>query len=109
MSLLTDIFTSPFKLHASRCYNHPFPGLRAIFKTDDIHDSTTQEEIYILSKMYFDNIVLQYKNYSIEGVPTTDSTYNLYACFVEDGDLEEKHIYSIAYNNILDKISWENK
>ena len=109
MSLLTDIFASPFNLYASKRFYRPIPTLRVIFKTDDIHDSSTKEEIFILSKMYFDNIVSQYKNYSIDGIQTTESTYRLYAGIVEDGDLEEIPIYSIAYDNIADKISWENK
>ena len=109
MSLLTDIFASPFKLYASKRFTNPIPSLRVIFKTDDILDSTTHEEIFILSKIYFDNIVSRYKNYSIDGVQTTESTYSLYAGIVEDDDLEKIHIYSIAYDNIADKISWENK
>ena len=109
MSLLTDIFSSPFKLYASKSFTNPIPTLKVKFKTDDIHDSSTKEEIFILSKMYFDNIVSQYKNYSIGGIPTTESSYRLYAGIVEEDDLEQKHIYSIAYDNIADKISWENK
>ena len=109
MSLLTDIFASPFKLYATKRFTHPIPSLRVIFRTDDIHDSTTKEEIFILSKMYFDNIVSQYKNYFLEGARTTESTYRLYAGMVVDYDLDEIPIYSIAYDNIADKISWENK
>ena len=59
--------------------------------------------------MYFDNYVNKYKNYTIEGVPTTESTYSLTVGLLEDDELRYKHIYSISYNNIDERISWENK
>ena len=60
MSLLSEIFSSPFKLVYSNTYHNPTYGLKVNFKTDDIYDETTKEEIFILSKMYFDNIINQY-------------------------------------------------
>ena len=109
MSLMTDIFASPFKLVSARDYTEPTTGLKVEFKTDKIHDSTTKEEVYILSKMYLDNIVSQYKNYSIFGQQMKESSYRLYVGIAEDYELNEKHIYSMAYNNITDRISIENK
>ena len=106
---LVDTFESPFKLIMSRRYSNPAEGLKVTFKTRNIYDETTKEEIYILSKMYFDNFVSQYKNYSINDRPTTESTYRLYVEKVEEGELSYKHVYSIAYNNIEDGIAWENK
>ena len=109
MSLLSNIFKSPFRLVSCKTYSNPTPQLRVKFKTKDIYDSTTKEEIFILSKMYFDNLILQYKNYMIDDVPTAESTYKLYVGIVVEDELEYKHIYSCFYDNIADKIAWENK
>ena len=106
---LTDVFKSPFKLTSSRTFLDPIPSLRVSLKTNNMRDKTTKEEVFILSKMYFDNYVSKYKNYSIEGMQTTESTYRLTVGFLEDNELKYKHIYSIAYDNIGDRISWENK
>ena len=106
---LTKVFTSPFKLKASRLFTDPVPQMRVNFKTENMFCETTKEEIFILSKMYFDNYVNMYKNYSIDGTQTTESTYRLTVGVLENDELKYKHIYSIAYNNIADRISWENK
>ena len=106
---LTDVFKSPFKLTGSRMFTEPIPQLRVSLKTNNMRDKTTKEEVFILSKMYFDNYVSKYKNYSIEGMQTTESTYRLTVGLLEDNELKYKHIYSISYNNIADRISWENK
>ena len=106
---LTDVFATPFKLAYSRTYMEPIPTLKVSFKTNNIHDKTTKEEIYILSKMYFDLLVQRFKNYSIEDQPTTESTYKLTVGLLENNELKYKHIYSCFYNNIEDRISWENK
>ena len=109
MSSLTNIFKSPFRLVSSKTYSNPTQELKVEFKTKDIYDSTNKEEIFILSKMYFDNIVLQYKNYMFENVPTAESTYKLYVGIMGEEELKFKHIYSIFYDNIADRIAWENK
>ena len=106
---LIDTFESPFKLVYHHRYRNPCDGLKAKYKTKNICDETTKEEIYIISKMYFDNFVSTYKIYHLYDRPTTESSYRLYVEQVEDDELTEKHVYSIAYNNIEDKISWENK
>ena len=106
---LTDVFTSPFKLSASRTFVDPIPSLRVSLKTKNMHGKTTKEEIFILCKMYFDNYVNMYKNYTIEGMQTTESSYSLTVGVLEDDELRHKHIYSISYDNIGDRIAWENK
>ena len=106
---LIDTFESPFKLIFSHQYRDPCNGLRVTYKTKNIYDETTKEEIYIISKMYFDNFVSAYKRYLINDRPTTESSYRLYVEQIEDGEIDHKHVYSIAYNNIEDRISWENK
>ena len=111
MSLLHEIFDSPFKLvnPPSRDYGEPIPSLKFKFKTDDIYDTTTKEIIFNISKRHFDDIVLQYKDYVLNGVSTTESTYALYVSIFKDNEWEFKHIYSILLDHESDRISWENK
>ena len=111
MSLLYEIFDSPFKLvnSQSRDYEEPIPSLKFEFKTDDIYDTTTKEIIFNISKRHFDNIVLEYKNYVLNGVSTTESTYTLYVKIFKDDEWELKHIYSMLLDHESDRISWENK
>ena len=111
MSLLYEIFDSPFKLvnSQSRDYEEPIPSLKFEFKTDNIYDTTTKEIIFNISKRHFDDIILQYKNYVLNGVSTTESTYNLYVSIFKDDEWEFKHIYSILLDHESDRISWENK
>ena len=111
MSLLYEIFDSPFKLVncQSRDYEEPLPSKKFEFKTDDIYDTTTKEIIFNISKRHFDDIVLQYKNYVLNGVPTTESSYALYVRIFEDDEWEYKHIYSMLLDHESDRMSWENK
>ena len=106
---LYEVFSSPFSLSKFKISFEPVPQVRAEFITKDIFSETTKEEIFILSKMYFDQLILQYKNYIIEGNQTTESSYKLSVGIHSDGELNFKHIYSCFYDNIEDKISWENK
>ena len=106
---LYEVFSSPFKLSYTRTYTEPILTLKASYKTKNIHGKTTKEEIFILSKMYFDQLILKYKNYVIEDQPTTESSYKLTVGLLENDELKHKHIYSCFYNNIEDRISWENK
>ena len=111
MSLLYEIFDSPFKLvnSQSRDYEEPIPSLKFEFKTDDIYDTTTKEIIFNISKRHFDDIVLQYKNYVLNGVSTTESSYTLYVRIFKDDEWELKHIYSMLLDHESDRISRENK
>ena len=111
MSLLYEIFDSPFKLvnSQSRDYEEPIPSLKFEFKTDDICDTTTKEIIFNISKRHFDDIVLQYKNYVLNGVLTTESSYGLYVSIFKDDEWEFKHIYSMLLDHESDRISWEDK
>ena len=111
MSLLYEIFDSPFKLvnSQSRDYEEPIPSLKFEFKTDNIHDTTTKEIIFNISKRHFDDIVLEYKNYVLNGVSTTESSYALYVSIFKDDEWELKHIYSMLLDHESDRISWENK
>ena len=107
--LLTDVFKSPFKITDIQTFTEPIPKIRLNLKTKTMYDTTTKEEVYIVSKMHFDDYVAKYKNYSIDGVQTTESSYRLRVGVLENGELTYKHIYSMYYNNIADRISWENK
>ena len=105
---LYEVLSMPFKLVKFYSLDDP-SQIRAKFKTNDIFGETTKEEIFILSKMYLDQIILQYKNYIIEDQPTQESSYKLSVGIIEDGEIKYKHIYSCFYNNVRDRISWENK
>ena len=74
---LIDVFKSPFTLYSTthRDISETIPNQIFEFKTQDIHDKTTKEEIFISSKMYFDNIMAKYKNYIFNGGSITNSTY----------------------------------
>ena len=105
---LYEVLSMPFKLVNFNLFHDPLQ-IRAKFKTDEIFGETTKEEIFILSEMYFDQLVLEYKNYIIEDQPTQESTYKLSVGMIEDDELKYKHIYSCFYNNVRDRISLENK
>ena len=106
---LYEVFSSPFKLIEFNVFHQPIPKMKAKYKTSDIFSETTKEEIFILSKMYFDKLILEYKNYIIDDQQTTESSYVLSVGLIEEDELKFKHIYSCFYNNVEDRISWENK
>ena len=107
---LYEVFSSPFILYKANSFDNPCKLLKLIFKTKDIEGSTTAEEVFILSKKHFDDIVTQYKNYYFDGnIQAKQSSYRLYIGMVKDHEFNEYNIYSINYNNIKDKISNENK
>ena len=105
---LYEVLSMPFKLVKFNLFHDPLQ-IKAKFKTDDIIGETTKEEIFILSKMYLDQLILEYKNYIIENQPTSESSYRLSAVTIENDEIKYKHIYSCFYNNVRDRISWENK
>ena len=106
---LIEVFSSPFILYEANSFSDSNKMLKAKFKTEDIEGSTTAEEVFILSKKHFDDIVTQYKNYYFGNVQAKQSSYRLYIGMVKDHEFNEYNIYSIDYNNIKDKISNENK
>ena len=107
---LYEVFSSPFILYEANSFDNPGKMLKLIFKTKDIEGSTTAEEVFILSKRHFDDIVTQYKSYYFGGnVQAKESSYKLYIGMVKDYEFNEYNIYSINYDNIKDKISNENK
>ena len=106
---LYEVFSSPFKLINFSIYHRPIPKVKAEFQTLEIYSvETTKEEIYILFKMYLDQLIIRYKTYTIEDQQTTESSYKLSVGLIEDDELNFKHIYSCFYDNIEDKISWVN-
>ena len=108
---LIDVFKFPFTLYSTtrRDISETIPNRIFEFKTQDIHDKTTKEEIFISSKMYFDNIMVKYKNYIFNGGSITNSTYKLYVALREEDELNFKHIYNIIHETADDRISWEHK
>ena len=106
---LYEVFSSPFTLYEAISFNDSNKMLKVKFKTKDIEGSTTAEEVFILSKKHFNDIVTQYKNYYFGNVQAKQSSYRLYIGMVKDHEFNEYNIYFIDYNNIKDKISNENK
>ena len=106
---LYEVFSSPFILYEANSFDNPGKMLKAKFKTKNIEGSTTVEEVFILSKRHFDDIVTQYKNYYFGNVQAKQSSYRLYIGMVKDYEFNEYNIYSIDYDNIKDKICNENK
>ena len=107
--LLTEVFNSPFKLVSTQMFTNPIPKIRHTYKTKIMYDTTTKEEILEVCKMHFDRYVSLYKNYAIDGVQATESSYRLRVGVLENNEITYKHIYSIYYDNIADRICWENK
>ena len=106
---LYEVFSSPFILYKANSFDNPCRLLKLILKTKDIEGSTTAEEVFILSKKHFDDIVTQYKNYYFGNVQAKESSYRLFIGMVKDHEFNEYNIYSIIYDNIKDKICNENK
>ena len=107
---LYKVFSYPFKL-SSRMNETTslFTAEYYRFKTELINAETNKEEIYVITKLYFDNFVEKFKNYQIGNENITESSFGLYVEIKEDYDLSEKHIYSLSYNNIKNYITVENK
>ena len=102
---IEEVFKSPFKLVFS-CppYNSPIklPGIKFIYRTEEIASSTTTEKIFNLSQMYLKQTIEKYNRYQIEGERSIKTTYRLYIAWEvgQDGlkKLEEKDLYHITYN-----------
>ena len=81
---LYEVFSSPFTLYEANSFDNPCKMLKVKLKTEDIEGSTTAEEVFILSKKHFDDIVFQYKNYYFDNVQAKESSYRLYVGMVKD-------------------------
>ena len=106
---LIHIFASPFKLIGFNEFTRHSEGFKAVYKTQEVYDETDKQEIYILSKMHLDNIVKRYENYMVNDKPITETSFRLYVEQIQDDELTTKHIYSIFYDNMENRIAWENK
>ena len=102
---IKEAFKSPFKLvFSSPPYFSPvkLPGIKFIYRTEEIADSTTTEEIANISQMYLKKIIEEYNRYRIEGERVIKTTYRLYIAWKVEKDgleeLEEKDLYDITYN-----------
>ena len=102
---IEEVFKSPFKLVFS-CppYFSPvkLPGIKFIYRTEEITSSTTTEEIFNLSQVYLKQAIEKYNHYQIEGGRIAKTTYRLYIAWEVEKDglkeLEEKDLYDVIYN-----------
>ena len=102
---IEEVFKSPFKLVFS-CppYFSPvkLPGIKFIYRTEEIASSTTTEKIFTWSQMYLKQTIEKYNNYQIEGERIAKTTYRLYIAWEVEKDglkeLEEKDLYHVTYN-----------
>ena len=102
---IKEVFKSPFKLVFS-CppYNSPIklPGIKFIYRTEEITSSTTTEEIFNLSQMYLKQTIEKYNRYQIGRERSIKTTYRLYIAWEVEKDglkeLEEKDLYDVIYN-----------
>ena len=98
-------FKSPFKLVFS-CppYFSPvlLPGIKFIYRTEEIASSTTPKEIFTRSQKYLKQTIEKYNRYRIEGERIAKTTYRLYIAWEVEKDglkeLEEKDLYRVTYN-----------
>ena len=102
---IKEVFKSPFKwVFSYPPYNSPLklPGMKFIYRTEEIASSTTTEEIFNLSQVYLKQTIEKYNRYQIEGERTIITTYRLYIAWeVEKNgleELEEKNLYDVTYN-----------
>ena len=102
---IAEVFKSPFKLVFS-CppYSSPvkLPGIKFIYRTEEIQDSTTTEKIFNLSQVYLNQTIEKYNHHRIEGERVAKTTYRLYIAWKVEKDglkeLEEKDLYNVTYN-----------
>ena len=103
---IEEVFKSPFKLVFSYPpYYSPIklPGVRFVYRTEEIESSTTTEEIFNLSQMYLKETIEKYNHYQVERAGRTiKTTYRLYIAWEVEKDglkeLEEKDLYETTYN-----------
>ena len=109
---LINTFKSPFILVSSSSLElSDIPSVKFEFKTEEIQDSTTMEELFNISKMYLNNIITEYNHYRLNGERITESTYRLYTAIWEDknGEWKNKDLYTVFYSIEEEKITWERK
>ena len=107
---LYGVFKNPFCLVSNKQEirdNYKAQYLEYI--THQFKGGYEKEEIYALSKMYLNNFVDNFKNYKISDEDITESSYRLCVLVEEDYELNEKHIYTVVYDNTKNKISSEMK
>ena len=97
---IVEVFKSPFKLIFS-CppYFSTLPGIKFIFSTEEIADSTTAEEIYNISQIYLNSTIAKYNQYQITGEILKKTAYKLYITWKDEKEeWKEKVICAISYN-----------
>ena len=102
---IEEVFKSPFTLlFCSPLFDSPIklPGLKFIYRTEEITSSTTTEKIFNLSQVYLKQTIEEYNRYQIEEGRTVITTYRLYIAWEVEKDglkeLEGKDLYVVIYN-----------
>ena len=77
------------------------PGIKFIYRTEEIQNPTTTEEIFKSSQSFLRQTIEKYNNYKIKGETTILTTYRLYIVWkVEKDESEqpkEKDLYGAIY------------
>ena len=102
---IEEVFKSPFTLlFCSPLFDSPIklPGLKVIYRTEEITSSTTTEKIFNLSQVYLKQTIEEYNHYQIEEGRPVITTYRLYIAWEVEKDglkeLEGKDLYVVIYN-----------
>ena len=106
---IEKVFKSPFKSPFKLVFSCPpyfspvkLPGIKFIYRTEEIASSTTTEEIFNLSQVYLKQTIEKYNHHRIEGERVVKTTYRFYIAWEVEKDglkeLEEKDLYYVTYN-----------
>ena len=76
------------------------PGQKFIYRTEEIQEPTTTEEIFKSCESFLNQTIEKYNHYKIIDEKPIKATYRLYIAFERDGlkKLEEKDLYDVTYN-----------
>ena len=103
---IEEVFKSPFKMLFCRPLldDSPInlPGIRVIYRTEEIAGPTTTEKIFNLSQVYLKQTIEEYNRYQLEEGRPVIATYRLYIAWEveKDGlkDLDGKDLYYVIYD-----------
>ena len=108
---LVEVFKSPFILQSWKPIGTQSQAERFEFSTEEIEDTTTLEELYILSKPFLNLIVEEYNKSQISGKSVKGTFYNLFISIWNDTTKKQGHhrLYTVFYNTTTGAIKDEIK